>query len=325
MAEGDRMTFRAPLWLWLAAVAPLVLVFLLSRERMRTRIARRFSSERLRGVANPVRVLRPYLLTAALIATSIALAGPEAGFTTLPIVDREANRVVVIDVSNSMGAEDVGVARLSAAKAIAKRLIEASEGRSALIAFERSAEVIAPLTNDDEAVRSLIDTLQTGEVGEAGSDLGAAIAAALKLLQAEASQKADVVIISDGEEHGSRLALTEALHRAKTRGVEISTIAVGTPVGATIPAGNGVLRDEWGQIVTTHEQPEVLQRIARATGGRFLDNPFAERALAPLLAERSASGERRRPLRVPIDRYQWPLAIAFAAFFCGSLVNRGAE
>jgi hypothetical protein len=30
-------------------------------------------------------------------------------------------------------------------------------------------------------------------------------------------------------------------------------------------------------------------------------------------------------VRVPIDRYQWPLAIAFAAFFCGSLANRGAE
>ena len=53
------MTFRAPLWLWLAAAAPLVLVFLIARERTRTRIARRFVSERLRGVANPLRVAAP--------------------------------------------------------------------------------------------------------------------------------------------------------------------------------------------------------------------------------------------------------------------------
>jgi Ca-activated chloride channel family protein len=224
-----------------------------------------------------------------------------------------------------MAAEDVGVSRLSAAKAIAKRLIEANEGRTALVAFERSAEVVAPLTNDDEAVLSLIDTLQPGEVGEAGSDIGAAIMAALKLLQAETSQKTDIVIISDGEEQGSRLVLTEALHKAKTRGVAVSAIGVGTQTGATIPTGNGVLRDEWGQIVTTHELPEVLQRVARATGGRFLDNPFDQSALAPLIAERHAGGERRRPLRVPIDRYQWPLALAFVAFFCGSLANRGAE
>jgi len=319
------MMFRAPLWLWLAAAAPLVFAFLAARERSRTRIARRFVSERLRGVANPVRIVRPYLLTAAWIATAVALAGPEAGYTTLPVVDRETNRVIVIDVSNSMSAEDVGASRLAAAKAIAKKLVEQTEGRSAVVAFERSAEVVAPLTNDDEAVLALIDTLQAGEVGEPGSDLGSAIDAALKLLQAETSQRADVVIISDGEEQGSRFGLTEALHRARTRGIELSTIGVGTPEGATIPTGNGVLRDESNEIVTTREQPDVLQRIARATGGHFLDNPFASGALAPLLAQHTSGGERSRPVRVPIDRYQWPLAIAFAAFFCGSLANRGAE
>jgi Ca-activated chloride channel homolog len=319
------MTFRAPLWLWLAAAAPLVLAFLILRERTRARFARRFASERLRGVANPARALRPYLLTAAWIATSIALAGPEAGFTTMPVLDREANRVIVIDVSNSMAAEDVGASRLAAAKAIAKRLIEETEGRTAIVAFERSAEVVSPLTNDDEAVIALVDTLEPGEVGEPGSDLGAAIMVATKLLQSETNQKADVVIISDGEEQGSRFALTEALHRARTRGLEISTIGVGTPVGATIPSGNGVLRDESGEIVTTREQPDVLQRIARSTGGRFLDNPFAASSLAPLIGGRGAAAERSKPLRVPIDRYQWPLAFAFVAFFCGSLTNRGAE
>ena len=319
------MTFRAPLWLWLAAAAPLVLAFLIARERSRTRLARRFVSERLRGVANPARVLRPYLLTAAWIAIAIALAGPEAGFTTMPLVDRESNRVIAIDVSNSMSAEDVGASRLAAAKALAKKLVEQTEGRSAVVAFERSAEVVAPLTNDDQAVLSLIDTLQAGEVGEPGSDVGSAINASLKLLQTETSQKADVVIISDGEEQGSSLGLTEALHRAKTRGVSISTIGVGTRAGATIPTANGVLRDDNGDIVTTHEQSDVLQRVARVTGGLFLDNPFAEHALKPLLARQNAGGERSRPVRMPIDRYQWPLAVAFAAFFCGSLANRGAE
>ncbi|HSP14659.1 MAG TPA: VWA domain-containing protein [Thermoanaerobaculia bacterium] len=319
------MMFRAPLWLWLAAAAPVVLVFLLARERSRTRVAQRLVSERLRGVANPARVLRPYLLALALVAASVALAGPEAGFTTIPVTNRESSRVIVIDVSNSMAAEDVGASRLAAAKAIAKRLVEAGEGRIAVVAFERQAEVVAPLTNDDEAVISLIDTLQPGEVGEPGSDLGASITAALKLLQAETNAKADIVLISDGEEQGGRFTLTEALHRAKTRGVSVSAIAVGTPAGATIPTGSGVLRDESGEIITTREQSDVLQRIARTTGGRFLDNPFSENALGPLLAQRSAAGDRSRPIRVPIDRYQWPLAIAFAAFFCGSLANRGAE
>ena len=319
------MAFRAPLWLWLAAAAPLVLLFLLSRERTRTRVAQRLTSERLRGVANPARVLRPYLLTTAWIAAAVALAGPESGFRMMPVVDRESNRILVIDVSNSMAAEDVGTSRLAAAKAIAKRLIDASDGRIGVVAFERTAEVVAPLTSDDEAVQSLVDTLQPGEVGEPGSDLGAAIGAALKLLQNEGNQKADVVLMSDGEEQGSRFSLTEALHRAKTRGIPVSTIAIGTPAGATIPTASGVMRDESGEIVTTREQPDALTRIARETGGQFLDNPFAATALGSIAAPTRAGAPRTKPIRVPIDRYQWPLAIAFAAFFCGSLANRGAE
>ena len=319
------MMFRAPLWLWLAAAAPLVLLFLLSRERLRTRIARRLASERLRGIANPARILRPYLLTLAWIATAVALAGPEAGFRMQPVVERESNRILVIDVSYSMAAEDVGASRLAGAKAIAKRLIEASDGRIGVVAFERVAEVVAPLTSDDEAVEALVDTLQPGEVGEPGSDLGSAISAALKLLEREGNQKADVVLISDGEEQGSRLSLTEALHRAKTRGIAVSTIAIGTQAGATIPTAGAVLRDESGEIVTTHAQPDVLKRIARDTGGQFLDNPFAETALEAVAAQTRSGNAKNKPVRVPVDRYQWPLAVAFVAFFCGSLANRGAE
>jgi len=319
------MTFRAPLWLWLAAAAPLVLLFLVSRERLRTRVAQRLTSERLRGIANPARVLRPYLLTLAWIAAAVALAGPEAGFRMQPIVERESNRILVLDVSNSMAAEDVGASRLAAAKAIAKRLIEASDGRIGVVAFERTAEVVAPLTSDDEAVSALVDTLQPGEVGEPGSDLGAAITAALKLLQSEGNQKADIVLLSDGEEQGSRLSLSEALHRAKTRGIAVSTIAIGTAAGATIPTASGVLRDESGEIVTTHAQPDALRRIARDTGGQFLDNPFAAMALESIAAQTRAGAAHNKPIRVPVERYQWPLALAFVAFFCGSLTNRGAE
>lgn len=318
------MTFRSPLWLWLAAAAPLALVFFLARERARALAARRLTSDRLRGVSNPARPLRPFVLALAIVAAAVALAGPQFGFVTVPIVDREANRILVVDVSNSMASEDVGASRLAAAKAMAKRLIESADGRVGLVAFESSSEIMSPLTNDGEAVLALVETLQPGEVGDPGSDIGGAIMNALKLLQTDATQKADVVIISDGEEQGLRLS--EALHRARSRGIEISTILVGTTEGGTIPLpGGGVLRDDSNQIVTTRAHPEVMQRIAAETGGRFLANPYSEHALDALLSSRARGPERNRPVRMPVDRYQWPLAVAFAAFFCGSLINRGAE
>lgn len=308
--------------LWFVAAVPLVLLFLLSRERLRARVARRFAAEHLRGVTMPARVLRPWLLALGIAAALVALAGPYAGSILVPIVARESNRVLVLDVSNSMAAEDVGTSRLTGASALAMRLARAQEGRVALVIFEAQPEVVSPLTSDTEAVASLIDTLQTGEIGEPGSDAGNAILAAVRLLETEIGQKGDIVILSDGEDQGARVR--QAVQRAKSRGIPVSTIVIGTPEGATIPTRRGPLRDERNEIITTYARREVLAGIARDTGGILLENPFGERALDPLL-ESGETTARQTHARVPLDRYQWPLALAFLAFLGGTLLHRGAE
>src|SRR5947208_1288757 len=111
------LTFASPKLLWLALAVPVALLYLVTRERQRVATARRFVSERLRGVGNPARVMRPLLIALALLAGVVAVAGPQAGFTVVPVEQRESNRVLVIDVSLSMLAEDVGTSRLDAAKA----------------------------------------------------------------------------------------------------------------------------------------------------------------------------------------------------------------
>jgi len=317
------MTFRSPQLLWLLAAIPLLLTFFVVQERNRLTTARRFVNERLRGGAAPFRGARPWLLGVALLLAALALAGPFRGYTLVPIVARESNRVLVIDVSNSMAAEDVGTSRLTAAKGLAMRLAEAQQGRIALVVFEARPEVVAPLTSDGEAVSSLIDTLVPGEVGAPGSDLGTAILAAMKLVESDPSQKADLVVLSDGEDQGARVA--EAVARAKARGVAISTIVVGSAAGSTIPAGDGPLRGSNGEVVTTYARSDVMQSVAVETRGTMLTNPFGARSLNPILARGAPATERETHARVPVDRYQWPLAGAFALLMLASLAHRGAE
>jgi len=317
------MSFRAPNWLWLLAVTPLILAVLVTRERHRFQLARRFASERIRGLANPARVVRPWVTGLAIAALAVALSGPYAGYTTVSVSGRESNRIIALDVSNSMAAEDVGSSRLAGAKAIAKRLIANHQGRVGLIVFESSAEVVSPLTNDSEAVMALLETVQPGEVGVPGSDLGGAVLAGLKLAEADATQKADIVLLSDGEEQGSRV--TDALRRARSKGVRVSGIVIGTATGSTIPVNDGVLRDESGEVITTYARREALDRLARGTGGIVLENPFSEHSLDMLMTRRADTTARQKDVRVPVDRYQWPLAFAFVAFFCASVLNRGAE
>jgi Ca-activated chloride channel family protein len=318
----NAISFRAPQLLWLAAVVPVALIFFIARERQRIRIARRFVSERLRGVSNPLRSVRPWLVAIALLGCVIALAGPEAGFRVVPIEQRESNRVIAIDVSLSMAAQDVGTSRLDAAKAIAKRIIDAQQGRIGLVVFESAADVVSPLTSDDEAVEALLDSTQAGEVSNPGSDLSVALMAALRLA-GDSAQRGDIVVISDGEDQSTRLDDTVA--KLAQRGVPVSTILIGTAAGSTIPRpeGGGDLVDDNGQVVTTYARPEALQKIASGTGGKFYANPFGEHALDSLAA--SGGTLKQRNIRIPIERYQWPLAFACMAMFLGSLANRGAE
>ena len=99
---------------------------------------------------------------------------------------------------------------------------------------------------------------------------------------------------------------------------------VGSSSGSTIPTERGPLRDTSGEVVTTYARSDILGDVASATGGKLLENPFADRALDPLLG-RGATTQHETHARVPIDRYQWPLALAFFAFLGGSLLHRGAE
>jgi Ca-activated chloride channel family protein len=203
------------------------------------------------------------------------------------------------------------------------RLANAQEGRVALLVFEAEPMVVSPLTTDTDAVSALIDTVTTGEIGQPGSDLGNAILGALRLIESDAAQKADIVVISDGEEQGTRVA--EAVQRAKSRGIEVSTIVVGSRAGGPIPTSRGPLRDDSGEIVVTQARAEALGQVARGTGGVMLENPFGARALDPLLRHARATTEKQTEARVPIDRYQWPLGLAFVALFGASLLHRGAE
>ena len=67
-----------------------------------------------------------------------------------------------------------------------------------------------------------------------------------------------------------------------------------------------------------------MQQIARATGGRFFVNPFGEHDLDSLAGPPSSRG-RNKNVKVPIERFQWPLALAAFAILLGSFTNRGAE
>ncbi|HEY0591893.1 MAG TPA: VWA domain-containing protein [Thermoanaerobaculia bacterium] len=321
------VTFGEPRMLVALAALPLAAWFLLARERLRRRRADSFASERIRGVRFPARFLRPPALAAGLALTAIALGAPRAGFEMRPVLRDEGSLLLAFDVSASMAAEDLGVSRLAAAKSVARGILARQQGRVAVLEFESVGLLISPLTSDADAVQDLVDSLAPGELSLAGTDLGAAILRGLEYLASRTSGPRAIVLFSDGENRGERGLLEKALAEAVRLEIPISTVLVGTSRGGPIPVDGGVLRDEAGRVVTTRADGAVLARIARTTGGSFVENPFdraASAAMKGLTPAEIVAGEGRTR-RVPIERFQWPLALGVILLLGGSFLHRGSE
>lgn len=318
------LSFAHPRLLWLLLFLPAVALFLFSRERLRERLAHAFVSERLRG-APRLRMLRPFLLTLAVGLVVVALAGPRLGFTTEEIEGRESNLVVVIDTSTSMAADDTGASRLTAATAFVGRLAGEFDGRIGLVIYEGTAEVVAPLTDDAEALVSLLETIGPGQLEVPGSNAEAALARAITLLERAPEGSSEILLVTDGENRGGEPRRIGE-HLAQKR-IPMHLVVVGTGEGSTIPTEQGPLRDEKGEVVVTRASAQPLGALARRSGGEIFVNPFTERAVANVRAAvSSGEGEvRKGAVQLPVERFQLPLAGALLALALASLLNRGAE
>ncbi len=321
-----RLTFGTPSVLWGLVLLVPAAIFLRQRELRRRRLANRFVSERMRGELLPARLLRPSLLTLGAAMLIIALAGPQYGASEQIVENPQASLVVLLDTSLSMAAADVGTSRLAAARAVIQKILDEYQGRVGLIVFEGNAEVVAPLTDDTQAISSLLESVGPAELVVAGSNLRLAITAGLELLERSSVTSAAMLLISDGEHRAEDLR--DVLERAREKKIPVVTVMVGTAEGAVIPLEDGTALEVDGQTVVSTAREDILRGIARDTGGRFVANPFSQSAVDQLgraVRERASVSGTEATIYMPENRYQIPLSLALLFLLMGSVLNRGAE
>jgi len=147
-----------------------------------------------------------------------------------------------------------------------------------------------------------------------GTDLGAALTAALQALPQAGERGAAVVLVTDGEDlegHGERVAL-----ECQRRGIPVHCVAFGTRAGSKITVEEGgketFLRDRAGQEVVSAVDLAGLRRIAALTGGEFLDSSRDSLTdLSDASLRRSAHAAAGDEPRARKNRFQWPLSLAF--------------
>src|ERR1019366_2868914 len=161
--------FAEPRWLWLAAVAPLLLALLhrhaadARREQLARMASPHFVQELTASHSPARRRFKNALLLAAFACAGITLARPQWGSVEANNAWLGEDVVFVLDCSRSMLATDVSPSRLQRSKfSILDFVRRQSHGRVGLVAFAGSAFIQCPLTFDydafEETLLSVDDT-----------------------------------------------------------------------------------------------------------------------------------------------------------------------
>ena len=205
----------------------------------------------------------------------LGLVNPKIG-TQLETVKREGVDIVfAIDVSKSMLAEDIAPNRLEKSKRLVSAIInQLASDRIGIIAYAAQAIPQLPITTDYGAAKMFLQALNTNILSSQGTALDAALDLSGTYFDDEDQTNRVVFLISDGEDHSEEGA--SAAQRAANMGIRIFTFGVGTDEGSPIPIKrNGVVesykKDMKGETVITKRNPVILQEIAEAAYGEYVD------------------------------------------------------
>lgn len=321
------MRFAATPWLWLVpALAFLWLGLRFADAR------RRAGLRRLLGAAAPAHVEQRhgallawdrFLLLAGLFWLLVALARPQWGASEVTVTQQGSDVVVVLDISNSMLAQDVAPSRLERAKTeLGSFLGRVQDSRIGLVFFAGAAFVQCPLTLDYGTADMFLRMADTDMLSEQGTNIGAALATARQLLAKGRGGEAGegfqaILLVTDGEDlEGQWEQEAEACRK---EGIRVIPVGVGSAEGGLIPAVDragrpaGFLKDDEGNVVTTHLNVTALEKLGSlGDTGTFrlgVDGLAGDRLYRELQRLGRRDLEDRR-VSAYQERYVWPLSLA---------------
>lgn len=230
------------------------------------------------------------LLAAALLI--VAVARPQYGLKQQTETTQGIEAVVMVDVSNSMMANDVEPSRLDRAKLLLSNLADRMAGdKIALGVFAGEAYPQLPITSDHAAAKLFIDAISTGMVSLQGTNLAAAIELAQKSFTDNKEVGKAIILITDGENHEG--GAEEAAAAAAKEGINIYVLGVGTSAGSMIPTAGGAMTDYQGNPIHTALNEEMCRKLAKAGKGIYLhldQTNSAQEELQSQLARLKQSG-----------------------------------
>ncbi len=319
------MNFYSATYLLLLLLIPVLFVGAWLTAQAREKAREKFAPEHLFSrIANPEpqsRIfVRTLLAAIALVFLILSFARPQGGQQVTEEEVVGIDILLAIDVSRSMLAADLYPNRLTAIKTVTNEFIDSSYGdRIGVVAFAGDAVVVCPLTTDHGSVLGFIDRLTTEEPLRPGTGIGNAIHVGVnRLKQSEGGRV--MILLTDGE-NNKGMDPIEAAAEAKSEGVRIYTVGVGTTAGAPLPdqsqsmLGTRYRTDDRGNTIKVGLDVAALEKIAQDTGGKYFQ-VSSQRQLHSLYSNITHEDETRFQARRIVRREELaPYFLFIAALF----------
>ena len=152
--------------------------------------------------------------------------------------------MLAMDVSTSMLAEDLKPNRIEAAKEMATEFIsDRPDDNIGLTVFAGEAFTQCPMTTDHTSLLNLLQNVRTdiaarGLIAD-GTAIGMGLANAVSRLRESKTKSKVVILLTDGSNNMGDISPLTAANIAKSLGIRVYTVAVGTKTVAPYPVQVG--------------------------------------------------------------------------------------
>ncbi len=237
------------------------------------------------GLRAWLRDLPGVLRAVALVLFVLALSRPVDTLRPQTTDDEGIDLVVALDLSGSMAAalanipedlaqyiarppQGVRPTRLDGAKAVVRDFIARRKSdRIGVVVFGASAYVLSPPTLDYHLLDQLIAKMQLGLIDSNGTAIGDALGVAVARLRKSTAKSKAVILLTDGDNKGGKLAPEYAAHLATTIGAKIFTVQIGQGDAAEVQDGVDLFGQPRYVTVPFPVNPKLLDELAKKTGG----------------------------------------------------------